>query len=128
MPHDAQSKSLQTSISIKKMSENLGLRPIRIVPNIPIDTGIQRVRANFSKLWIDQTKCEDFIDKIAQYRKAYDEKGRTFKARPVHDFTSHACDALRYFAVSLKDTQSYKKETSDWITERIQTFDKFSPI
>jgi hypothetical protein len=33
------------------------------------------------------------------YRREYDEKRQEFKQHPLHDWTSHYADALRYFAV-----------------------------
>ena len=38
------------------------------------------------------------IDAIRQYRREYDEKGQRFKDRPLHDWTSHYADGLRYLA------------------------------
>jgi hypothetical protein len=33
------------------------------------------------------------------YRREYDDKRQEFRVHPLHDWTSHYADALRYFAV-----------------------------
>jgi hypothetical protein len=38
------------------------------------------------------------IDATRQYRREYDDKLQRFKDRPLHDWTSHYADALRYLA------------------------------
>ena len=38
------------------------------------------------------------MDAIRQYRREYDDRLQRFKDRPLHDWTSHYADALRYLA------------------------------
>jgi phage terminase large subunit len=38
------------------------------------------------------------MDAIRQYRREYDDKLQRFRDKPLHDWTSHFADALRYLA------------------------------
>ena len=109
-PHDAKVRELSTGKTRLEIAKRLGIRPTRLVPKLPIDDGINAVRMNFPKLWIDEEKCSEFIDKLSQYRKSYDSKGDTYKTRPVHDHTSNYADALRYWAVSQRGVASIGKD------------------
>ena len=40
------------------------------------------------------------------YRREWDEKRKEFRVRPLHDWTSHYADALRYFAVGHRETEA----------------------
>ncbi len=99
-PHDVEVRELGSGKSRRETLESLGIR-VSVVPNIPIADGINAGRIAFSGLWIDKTKCEVFIDAISQYRQEWDDKKGMFRDNPLHDWTSHAADMFRYFAVGL---------------------------
>jgi hypothetical protein len=98
-PHDVEVRELGTGKSRKEVLESLGMK-VKTVPNLDIADGINAVRIVLAQLWIDAVKCEKFIDAVSQYRQEWDEKRGCFKNTPLHDWTSHASDMLRYFAVS----------------------------
>jgi hypothetical protein len=70
-----------------------------------IADGIEAVRSTFSKLWIDATKCEPLVKALESYRQEWDHKKKVYKPRPLHDFSSHFADAMRYLCVSLPKTR-----------------------
>ena len=39
----------------------------------------------------------------AEYRAEYDDKAKTFRDSPRHDFTSHSADAFRYLCMAWRD-------------------------
>jgi phage terminase large subunit len=98
-PHDIQVKELGTGLTRYEVAQNHGLN-FNVVPRMGIDDGIQAVRMRFNSLWIDEKKNSKFIDALAQYRKEWDDKRGEFKNKPLHDWTSHFADALRYWAVT----------------------------
>jgi len=98
-PHDIEVREFSTGASRKTTAQGLGIH-FRIAPNLSVDDGIQAVRTKFSELFIDEKKCARFIDCISQYRKEWDDKLGEFKNKPLHDWTSHAADMLRYWAVT----------------------------
>jgi hypothetical protein len=60
------------------------------------------VRRLLPRTWIDATKCADGLQAIRDYRERIDQKKRV-SLGPLHDWTSHAADALRYLMVSYDD-------------------------
>jgi hypothetical protein len=53
----------------------------------------------FPRCWFDSERCQAGLEAIANYRRDYNTRLEEFKATPVHDWSSHACDALRGLAV-----------------------------
>jgi len=106
LPHDVQVKELGTGKSRLETLDNLGIRPVEIAPKLNVDDGIQAVRSMLGRCWFDEQKCNRGIEALRQYQRDYDEKGRTWRGRPRHDWTSHGADAMRYLAVGYKPAQS----------------------
>ena len=102
LPHDAEVRELGTGNSRVETLASLGIR-VTICPNIPIEDGIQATRMLLATTWFDKAKCKDGIEALRMYRREYDEKRQELKIRPLHDWTSHYADALRYFAVGHKE-------------------------
>ena len=82
----------------------LGLNNVIVAPMLSIEDGIQQVRSMIPQCWFDQEKCERGIDALRQYRRDWDENGKAWRGRPLHDWTSHAADSFRYLAVGYKPT------------------------
>lgn len=106
LPHDVQVKELGTGSSRLETLDNLGVRPVEIAPKLNLDDGIQAVRSMLDRCWFDETRCNRGIEALRQYQRDFDEKGRTWRGRPRHDWTSHGADAMRYLAVGYKPQQS----------------------
>lgn len=98
LPHDARAKNLQTGKSIVEQFLSEGIKP-RIVPNHKIRDGISAARKLFPVIEIDQDDTEDFVEALKGYRREWNDDLMMFSDRPVHDWTSHYCDAFRYMAV-----------------------------
>jgi len=98
-PHDIRVRELGSGVSREETARKLGLS-FRLSPNIPLMDGISATRTMLERCWIDQVKCKRGMDALRLYRSEYDEKRRIYSARPLHDHTSHAADALRMYAVS----------------------------
>lgn len=117
LPHDAEVREMGTGKSRIEVLRQLGVTPTKILAAQNVDDGIQAVRSVFPRLWIDE-KLEGFIDSVSQYRKEYDEDKRTFKSRPLHDWTSHYSDALRYLSLGLPErihiSQPRQRSRSGW--------------
>jgi hypothetical protein len=101
LPHDVAVRELGTGKSRLEMLASLGLRG-RIVPALTVEDGIQAVRNLLPGAWIDAEKCAKGIEALRLYRREYDARRGAFKPRPLHDWTSHAADALRYLAIGLR--------------------------
>lgn len=103
LPHDADVSELGTGRRRIDVLRNLGLPQVRIVKKLSVDDGIQAVRSLLPRCWIDAEKCERGIDAIRQYQREWDDERQAFKPKPLHDWTSHAADALRYLAVGMQE-------------------------
>ncbi len=105
LPHDAKAKTF--SSGGKSVQEQFaaifGWEMIKIVPSLSLQDGIQALRRLFERMYFDEGRCGDGVDTVSQYRYSLDEKSKQFSKTPLHDWTSHASDALRYLAVSLKN-------------------------
>ncbi len=101
VPHDAEGTESGTGETRLATAKKLWPQAkFEVVPKLLVDDGIAKGRAMFARLWIDETNCQLFLDHIAQYRQAWDEKRGMFMEKPYHDFTSHAADVHRYAAIS----------------------------
>lgn len=108
LPHDAKVKELGTGKSRVETLISLGIRPT-VVPVQSVEDGINAARLLLPRCWFDEIQCEKGIDALRLYRREYDEELRTFRAKPLHDWTSHAADAFRYLALGLKPPQAKPK-------------------
>ena len=107
LPHDVQVKELGTGKSRLETLDALGIRNIQIAPKLAVEDGIQAARTMIPKCWFDADNCTRGIEALRQYRRDFDEKLKTWRGRPLHDWTSHGADAFRYLAVG------YRSQ-SDW--------------
>lgn len=101
LPHDARVRELGTGKSREEMLRALGFAT-KICPNIPVADGIETVRRFLTRTWIDANKCAAGLQAVRDYREKIDQKRRV-SLGPLHDWTSHAADALRYLMVAYDD-------------------------
>jgi hypothetical protein len=99
LPHDAYNKRMEHNKSIEEQFKEAGFRTDE-VPNISIENGIQEVRKLLPKCWIDKDKCKQLIRALENYHYEWDDVKKVFKKSPLHDWSSHPSDAMRYLAVS----------------------------
>lgn len=101
LPHDAQATSKQTGRTTKALMESLGLRDTQLCPDHRIEDGISNVQITIPKCWFDKTKTAEGLECLKLYRAEFDDKLKTLKRTPLHDYTSHAADAFRYLAMGI---------------------------
>ena len=102
LPHDAKQRELQSAMSRIETLRSLGIEPEVVAAHHPLD-GINAVRRMLDRTWIDAKRCERGIECLRAYRYDWKEKQRTWSPWPVHDWSSHCCDALRTFATGYDD-------------------------
>ena len=101
-PHDIQARELTTGQTRLATARRLGIS-FRVAPKLSLETGIEAVRMMMSRCWFDQSRCEEGLKCLENYRKTYNEKFRVYSDRPFHDFSSHGADAFRYLAITETD-------------------------
>lgn len=103
-PHDMQVRDFSTGKSRIEAARELGI-DFKIAPKFSIHEGIDAVRRMLPMCWVDQTKCDRLLDAMSSYRKEKDEKLDIWKNRPVHDWSSHAADAMRMGATGRRNAR-----------------------
>uniref|UniRef100_A0A6M3IM29 Putative terminase n=1 Tax=viral metagenome TaxID=1070528 RepID=A0A6M3IM29_9ZZZZ len=121
-PHDIEVRELGTGKSRYEVAQGLGI-DFYIVPNIPVEDGINAVRSILKRCWFDQEKCKDGLNALMCYHKEWDDKRQEFKPKPYHDWSSHGSDSFRYLAVGHMDEQKAPSHI-----EEQDSFDKYELI
>lgn len=99
LPHDATQSTLASKgKSSADIMRGLGW-DIRMVPNLPVETGIKQARMAFSKVYFDRTKADRLVQCLKRYKR-HIPVSTGEPASPVHDEFSHGADAFRYLALS----------------------------
>ncbi len=103
-PHDMRVQEFGSGITRLEKARQLGIN-FTMSGEVSILDGIEAVRSTLSKVWIDEVKCKQLIKALENYRQEYDTKKKTYKSIPLHDWSSHFSDAMRYLCVSLPRTR-----------------------
>jgi phage terminase large subunit len=98
LPHDARAKNLQTGRSIVEQTIRRGYRP-RLVPDHKLRDGIAATRKLLPYVYWNQPLCSAGIEAMKSYRREWDDKLGCYRDRPVHDWSSHVADCIRYLGV-----------------------------
>lgn len=105
-PHDIDTREMTTAETRKQALENIGIRPIRAGSRLPVADGINAVRNLLPRCVFDERRCEKGLNALRQYRTDWDDKAKTARKNPKHDWASHGADAFRELAVQLWDVDA----------------------
>lgn len=95
LPHDGKAQKIETGKSSVDILRPLVAGEIRVVPVIRRKQDrISLVRSVLPKCWIDEIKCKQGISCLKNYRNEYDDKRKTYRNDPYHDWASHGADAF----------------------------------
>lgn len=111
LPHDAGAMSLQTGRSIEQIMRTDHKLSVRVVPRHSLIDGVNAVRQMMASMFIDETKCSKLLGHLRKY--SYDLESK--RPVPIHDEHSHAADAVRLMAMSLRDPLPPIKEPEVFI-------------
>jgi hypothetical protein len=91
-PHDIRVRELGSTGGLSRLESaaRLGIK-FNVLPNLPIEDGIEATRVAMAKWWVDERKCEKLLKALEAYRREYDSKRDVYKDNPLHDWSSHAC-------------------------------------
>ena len=107
-PHDIDVRELGTGKSRREIAWDLGIN-FRVVPKLPLEDGIHAAQMLIPRCWFDRDNCKVGLEALRHYHRAYNTRTRSFRASPVHDWSSHAADAFRYLAVGIKENKQYSR-------------------
>ena len=100
-PHDIKVRELGTGVSRLETAAGLGLR-FEVAPALPLADGVHALRQLLPRMWFDAEKCAAGLRALRHYRRQWRPRQEVFASRPLHDWTSHASDALRYAATGFR--------------------------
>lgn len=101
LPHDGgrskQNRTIETTQDILRqcLREANISSDVVVCPRLPVQDGINGVRKLFSQFCFNEGLCRDGIRKLELYHRRFDPKRQAFMPEPVHDWCSHAADAIR---------------------------------
>jgi hypothetical protein len=123
-PHDIDTRELTTAKTRKQALEEIGIRPIRAGSKLPVADGINAVRNLLPRCVFDAQKCEKGLEALRAYRTDWDDKAKTARKNPKHDWSSHGADAFRELAVQLFDWEDAKQRMQR--KTAVQEYDPFT--
>lgn len=109
-PHDLTVRDYSTGQTRLQAAAKLGLH-FTLVPKLTVLDGINALRRVLPRSIFDEVKCGPLIDRLAAYRREWDDKNLVFKPNPVHDWSSHGADMARYRAVMYTGDESAPRQT-----------------
>lgn len=102
-PHDLDQTDWSTGKTRREMAQNLGVS-FNIVPKLPVADGIDQTRAMIRKARFNRDKVEKLLNSLACYHRDFDQQKNVYKDQPVHDWSSHGADNMRYLSVGWVNT------------------------
>lgn len=120
-PHDLKVTEWGTGNTRLQRAQQMGIN-FEVVPKLHVADGIEAVRRLLTIAEFDERACSapeysgveggeftarkhGLLDALMTYRREWDEKLATWRSTPVHDWSSHAADMVRYRAIAWYDQQ-----------------------
>ncbi len=100
-PHDIRVRELGTGLSRLEMARQLGIQ-FSVAPQLHLADGINALRAAMPRMWFDVQNCALGLRALRQYRRKWRPRQEVYSTSPLHDWTSHAADALRYAVLGFR--------------------------
>lgn len=97
LPHDGFHTRHQTGKDDATILRGMGWT-VQPVPNTSVNTGIDRAREVFPRVYFNKTRTARLIECLKRYRWNISQKTGE-AAHPLHDEFSHGADAFRYLAL-----------------------------
>lgn len=107
-PHDIQVRELGTGKSRLEVAAALGIR-FEVAPKLGVEDGIGAVRMMLPKCWFDANRTATLLESLRLYQEKRDIK-RNVSLGPLHDWTSHAADCVRYMALCIQEITQPSRE------------------
>jgi len=100
LPHDANVRELGTGLTRIETLRSMGMTKIKLLPKLPFIESINVCRSLLNAVIIN-SKCENTILAVQNYRKKFDKTLGVYMNTDVHDIHSNYMASLRYMAQGL---------------------------
>ena len=101
LPHDVNQRNWSSGETRLSEIERSGLK-CRVAPKLPIDDGIHAVRSILPLCEFHEVKCDAGLSALSYYHSKYNDRKDVKQLAPEHDWSSHASDAFRYLAITMR--------------------------
>lgn len=115
-PHDVEiTDGLSTGATRREILEELGIQ-VTTVPKSSLSDGITSTQALLeTRCMFDPETCQKLLKSLDHYHREWDDIRKVYANKPLHDWSSHFADAMRYLATGLLKVQgSIKPPESDY--------------
>jgi hypothetical protein len=96
-PHDIVVREMTSGKARIDTAAEHGIR-FTVVDKHEVEDGIEACRQLLPMCWFDEELTDRGVQALKSYRKEFDERNKTFKNSPLHDWSSHDADAFRTYA------------------------------
>lgn len=108
LPHDSTHQRVDAEkSSFMHAQDRYGPKVVYIERTTSVQKDIDRVRELLPRCRFDIDEASHWVKCLKHYHKKYNEQRKVYSNQPEHDWSSHAADAFRYFAVT-EDTEPEK--------------------
>ena len=102
LPHDALHHDVSTGVTRAHIYQRLGFTTIQAPADKRVHDGIELVHELLPRVWLDDKRCNVLLEALIAYRANFDPIKAVHTTKPVHDWASHYCDAVRYLALGVE--------------------------
>lgn len=99
-PHDMSVIEYGSNQSRIEIASGLGIH-FEVAAKLRLEDGIDACRRLLKRSWFDKENTKGGVESLRNYRCEIDDRTGDYRAKPVHDWSSHAADAFRTGAVSV---------------------------
>ena len=104
LPHDAQNQHQAASKTIERQVRDVYPGEIvKIAPKVSIVNGINAVRQLFPRIYFAEGPTADGVLGLQHYQYGVNPETHVRTKEPLHNWASNPADALRYYAVEIKE-------------------------
>jgi len=104
LPHDGSKHESVYSVTYEGSLREAGF-DVETITNQGRGAAMQRIEAmrrRFGQMWFDEDKCQAGLDALGWYHEKIDEN-RQIGLGPLHDWSSHCCDAAGLLAITYEE-------------------------
>ena len=97
-PHDLEQHEFSSGKTRLEFAHDLGFS-FDVVEKVPVADGIDQVRKLLRTAYFHRPMVAGMLNSLASYRREYDDRLQIYRDKPLHDWSSHDADMVRYCAV-----------------------------
>ncbi|MCT4627947.1 hypothetical protein [Halodesulfovibrio sp.] len=101
-PHDIEVQEMATGKTRKESAAEKGISFVAVPRIQDKRDSIEAARRILPQCWFDEEHCATGLDRLKNYRKAYNPRTGAYQSHPLHDINSNGADAFQTFAMGFE--------------------------